>query len=114
MFMRLRDKRAFTLIEIMIVVAIIGLLVAIAVPNYLSARRKAKENVDLGNQRIVKDAIYAYMVDTPAVDETDDVPAAPGTGTWGAFLRNGDMPIPAEGGSFNVGGTYGNPTVTAE
>ena len=110
MFMRLRDKRAFTLIEIMIVVAIIGLLVAIAVPNYLSSRRKAKENTELANERIIKDAIYAYMVDTPAVDEDDTVSADP-SNTWGTFLRNGDIPTKTDGTDYTVGGTYEAPTV---
>lgn len=56
-------KYAFTLIELLIVVAIIGILAAIAVPNFLNAQVRAKVAKVSSEQRAVRDAYLQYYMD---------------------------------------------------
>lgn len=89
---------AFTLIEIMIVVAIIGLLAAIAIPNFIKARTTAQTNACINNLRIIDGAIQQWALETKktasAVVHSTDVqpyighvaagvfPSCPASGTY--------------------------------
>jgi prepilin-type N-terminal cleavage/methylation domain-containing protein len=59
-----KPNRGFTLIEIMIVVAIIALLAAIAVPNFLRARKRSQATRILQDLRVIDSAIDQYAIDT--------------------------------------------------
>lgn len=68
-------KAAFTLVEIMIVVAIIGLLATIAVPNFIKSRETARKNACINNLRLIDTAVQQWALennknggDTVAVD----------------------------------------------
>jgi len=56
-------KSAFTLIELLIVVAIIGILAAIAVPNFMAARVRAKVARSVEEQRVYRSIQQMYMLD---------------------------------------------------
>ncbi len=56
-------KAGFTLVEIMIVVAIIGLLAAIAIPNFLRARSTAQQNACINNLRQIDAAIQQWALE---------------------------------------------------
>lgn len=56
-------KTGFTLIELLIVVAIIGILAAIAVPNFLNAQIRAKVAKAVSNMRSIETALESYYID---------------------------------------------------
>src|SRR5438270_4710728 len=65
MFKKLQTKRAgFTLVEIMIVVAIIALLAAIAVPGFLRARKRSQASKILNDLRMIDSAVDQYAIET--------------------------------------------------
>lgn len=63
-FLRYSNRRGFTLVEIMIVVAIIALLASIAVPGFLRARKRAQATRILNDLRLIDAAVDQYAIET--------------------------------------------------
>ncbi len=59
-----RRHRGFTLVEIMIVVAVIALLAAIAVPGFLRARKRSQATKILNDLRLIDGAVDQYAIET--------------------------------------------------
>lgn len=60
---RTKSSAGFTLIELMIVIAIIGILAAIAVPNFNRARAQAKKKSCVANMKTIEGAVELYNME---------------------------------------------------
>ncbi|QVW36671.1 prepilin-type N-terminal cleavage/methylation domain-containing protein [Geobacter sulfurreducens] len=66
MLQKLRNKKGFTLIELLIVVAIIGILAAIAIPQFAAYRAKAYNSSANSDAKNIKTGMEAFLADDPA------------------------------------------------
>src|SRR5438045_5083454 len=105
MFNKLNTRRGgFTLVEIMIVVAIIALLAAIAVPGFLRARKRSQASRILDDLRMIDAAVDQYAIETNrsagnTVAVTD----------WTNYLKKGTQLY--NSGNSVLGSAYGPQTV---
>ena len=105
MLNKLNKRRGgFTLVEIMIVVAIIALLAAIAVPGFLRARKRSQASRILNDLRMIDAAVDQYAIETNR--STGNIV---GVTDWTNYLKKGSSLYLS--GSSILGHTYGAQTV---
>ena len=98
-------KSGFTLVEIMIVVAIIGLLAAIAIPNFVRARNTAQQNACINNLRQLDGAKQQWALENKKTD-TDTMAST----DVAVYIKNNIYPSCPASGTYTLGAVNADPT----
>ena len=101
-------RSAFTLVQIMIVVAIIGLLAAIAIPNFIKAREASQRNACIANLKQIDGAKNTWALEQKKVSA--DVPND--TDLFGATLYIREKPGCPANGTYSLLAVSSKPTCT--
>lgn len=100
-----KKGRGFTLVEIMIVVLIIGILMAIAVPNFIRARESSRRSSCIANLKQIDSAKEQYAMDNKLASG-DAIPAG---ALWAAGGYIKSTPACPSGGTYTVNAVGTNP-----
>ena len=102
-------KAGFTLVEIMIVVAIIGLLAAIAIPNFVKARATSQANACINNLRQIDAAAQEWALENRK-HTTDPITYPTDLTPYIKLNGNSSIPPCPAGGTYNCATVGNNPT----
>lgn len=106
--MVVKRLRGFTLVEVMIVTAIIGVIAAIAIPNFVNARLRAHATACVANLKQIDNAIQMWVVDTGAADSAPVV--------WGNIVPDyiRTQPSCPTHGEYNISIANTSPTCSVD
>jgi type II secretion system protein G len=100
----MRRNAGFTLIEMMVVIAIIGVILAIAVPSFAAAGKKAQEKACLANLRLIEAQMENYHLDNQAYPLQDQ--GSPSTeNIFEELVAEGylkEVPVEPSGGTYTI------------
>jgi prepilin-type N-terminal cleavage/methylation domain-containing protein len=105
--MKTTDKYGFTLVEIMIVVGIIGLIAAMAMPSFLNARKTAQQNACINNLRVIdggkQQCALVFRLSSGRTIMSYSV---------NEYIRGCTTPLCPTGGTYSYGNIGSNPLCT--
>ena len=90
-------EKGFTLVELMIVIVVVGVLSAVALPNFLGVKDKATAGAEIGQfVGLAKECSSAILIDGPFPDDYPDAIVGTGAGKVNIDCNNGTGGAPAE------------------
>lgn len=104
-----KRKQGFTLIEIMIVVAIIGMLAAIAIPAFVKSRNTAQQNTCINNLRLIDGGKEQAATVNKWVDGATVTSAI-----VDSYIKGGSVPLCQAGGVYTYSAVGTNPTCSIQ
>lgn len=108
----MKSQRGFTLLEMMVVVAIIAILAAILIPNFTRARAQAATSACMGNIKTIATALELYYTDKEAYPAATNT-AIDGSATGSGGILDGYLGQPPEDPAAGAGKYYTLTTSTA-